>query len=246
MLLVLTQVFCIHALFGQKPTIAVESAYRATSSDIKPDIYKDKNHHKLKTTSDSVWYFNPFGVSLSPGISFPLGKFSEYVNPSFGFGFSFNLHVWKALSIEAGMLFRFLDNKKSVFIRYNDSLIECQTPLAVSIGGWIHRKIYKNHIVYTELIAGMSLEELSTDYIANTPDDSLVSLSTFGYALGLQNYFNCLGAQNIAIKLLYQNAFYNRNNMLVTEIGGHSISLALVYRFPPREPFYKKYYWLME
>jgi hypothetical protein len=241
-LLTLTYIFCVLSLNGQQ----TPKVFEPLSSAVKPENLIDEKHPLLKTAADNVWYFNPFGVSLSPGISFPIGKFSEYVNPSFGFGFTFNLHVWKAFSIEAGMLIRFLDNKKSVFIRYNDSLIQCQTPLAVGAGGWIHRKIYKNRMVYTELIAGMSLENISTDYVANTPEDSLVSLRTIGYAFGLQNYFACFGAQNIAIKCLYQNTFYNRDKILVTEIGGHTITFAFVYRFPPREPFYKKYYWLME
>lgn len=237
---------CGLRLSAQEGSIPDNARLSSDSLAYERNETKPLKHISRKSNADTIWYFNPFGVNLNPGLSLPIGRFSDYAKPSFSLGFSIDVHFWKALSIEYAFLFKFGMSKSPVTVRHADSVVQCLTPQAASIGGNLHYKLYKNRNVYTQLIAGLSFEALSTNYIAKTGDDSLVTIKTIGYSLGLQNWFSCFGKQNLGLRLLYQNAFYGRDSDLISDIGGQSLTFALAYRFPWREPFYKKYYWLME
>lgn len=187
------------------------------------------------STLDSIWSFHPFGVNLSPGITLPLGKFSEFVHPFFGFGFTFTLRFTKSLSLEFGMMFRFMNNKKPIEILYQDSLITTNTPQGANFGGWIHYNIIRNQHMYTDLVGGFSREYLSTEFKSMNGEDTItVGVKTFGGAFGIQNWFAFTRRQNMGLKLLYHFAPYNLDKILISQIGGHSITLAVMYRFPRR------------
>lgn len=197
------------------------------------------------STLDSNWSFHPFGVNLSPGISLPLGKFSEFVKPAFGFGFTFTLRFTKSLSLEFGMMVRFMNNKKPVDIKYQDSLISTNIPEGANFGGWIHYNVIRNRHIYTDLIGGFSREYLSTEYETIKDEDTItVGVKTFGCAFGIQNWFACFGHQNIGLKLFYQFVPYNRDKILISKLGGQTLTLAVIYRFPKRESKNFRYAWL--
>lgn len=126
-----------------------------------------------------------------------------------------------------------MNNKRPVEIFYQDSLISTNIPQGANFGGWIDYNVIRNRHLYTDLVGGFSWEASSTEYETKKDEDTvIVGIRTFGCAFGIQNWFAFTGRQTIGLKLLYHYAPYNLDKKLISQIGGHNVTLAVIYRFP--------------
>jgi len=202
-------------------------------------------HSRIANSNDSIWSFHPFSLTISPGIFIPVGKLSEYYGTCFQFNFSLGLKVAPKMRFELGLGPRFMSNKNKIEVRVNNIYYKTESPTSASLGGCFSYETFKNKNIFTELILGLTWEPLDTKLKNPNPKDqydSIVNISTFGISLGTNIWSNIIGRNNLGVKILYTYAPYNIDYILVSNIGGHFISLSVSYRFPKREPENLRYY----
>ncbi len=120
-----------------------------------------------------------------------------------------------------------------------------ETSMSGSVGGWITHSMFKNKHIFTEITSGFSWEPLNTKAKNPNPkneNDSLFSVSSWGFSLGINTWFNTFGNHNIGLKIMYHFAAYDRDRLLKSELGGHLYSVSLVYRFLRRKDIFREYY----
>ena len=219
-------------VFSQKP------------ASLKQEYYNSKMKH-LERSYDNNWYFFPVSFNLFPGIYLPIGKLSEYYYPGFQFGFSLELMISKKIRIEYVIVPRFMNNKNQIEVYVNDTILKTNTPMSGSIGGSLSYNLYKNKHIFLELFSGLAWEPIDTEIIDPNPKndkDSLLDISTMGFSIGINTWINTFRNHNFGVKTVYNYAGYNRDKILKSNIGGHSFSVSLVYKFPKRDEAYRKYF----
>lgn len=214
----------------------------ATSTAFSQDTTKTI-HSKLSDSSslDSIWSFSPGSVNISAGMCVPLGKLSEYYNPCFQMGFGFSFKISRKVRFDLGINPRFLIDKKKPEFIINNTVTEANTPISLSIGGWATYRLFRNKFLFTELVSGFHYEPLDIDNPHPTSSkDSVLNIETWGISVGMNTWLNIAGKQNLGLRVMYNYAPYNNDKMLVSDIGGHFASVSLCYKFPKRDPSYKR------
>jgi len=173
----------------------------------------------------------------------PIGKLSEYYDPSPQLGVGFGFKISPKVRCDLGMTPRFLISKKKPEFIINNAVVEANTPVSFSVGGWATYRIFRNKSLFTDLVSGLHYEPLEIDNPNPTGSkDSVLYISTGGISFGMNTWINKFGKQNFGFKVLYTYAPYNRDKMLVSNIGGHSASVSLCYKLPQRDIYYKRKY----
>jgi len=213
------------------------------SKIISADQYKNNTN----VDYDSIWCFHPFSINIYSGLWTPIGTLNDYFNPSLKLGASFGLMVSNNMKIELGINGIIQNNESKLDLVENDVVTSTRKTTGASLGGWLTYSVYKDRNFYIDLLTGVTWESIDTDIENpnNDPNekyDSLLSVSTYGISLGTDIWINKFGIHNVGIRILYSYAAYNRDEILISKIGGHSISTSLIYRFPRRQQFFRKYY----
>jgi hypothetical protein len=220
------------------------------SSNFGQELKESNSTDKKKSSDltvdyDSIWCFHPFSADFSAGLYMPIGKLSDFIKPSFQVGLGLGIMVSNKSRIQLGIYPRFIRSNSSFLVNHKDTILFAEPDISGSLGGWISHEIYKDKLFYTELIAGISWEPFDAvvRYPAvNIANDS-INISTLGFSLGLNTWINTFGAHNVGLKVMYQFAAYDKAEILVDHLGGHSLSITLVYRFSKRSVLNRKYYY---
>jgi hypothetical protein len=200
------------------------------------------SQESVKQNHDSLWYFHPFSIDLLAGVWIPMGKLSEYYSPSAQFGESFGLMVIKKVRVQFWMMPRFLNQNKPLPIKINDSIVYYRKEkLGASIGGWVSYTFYQDKHVSTELMTGVTWENIPTDVQKPNSKDTL-SVSGLGLSIGINSWINTFSRLNFGLRAIYTYTTYEKSKYLSSSIGGHSITFSLVYRFPSRKKEFKRWY----
>jgi len=196
----------------------------------------------VKQSYDSLWYFYPFSIDLSVGIWTPIDKLSQYYNPSPQFGGGFGLMVSRKMRFQLWIMPRILNQKNPILLNLNDSVMEYKKKsVGASLGGWLSYTFYQDRIVSTEILTGVTLEDIPTDIIKANKKDSL-SISGLGLSIGLNSWINTFHRLNFGLRAIYTYSTYDKSKYLASPIGGHSLTFSLVYRFQRRSQEFKKWY----
>lgn len=196
----------------------------------------------VKQNCDSLWYFYPFTIDLSAGVWTPINKLSDYYNPSPQFGGGFGLMVSRKMRFQLWVMPRILNQKKSLFLNLSDSVIEFKRNMVgASLGGWLSYTFYQDRKVNTEILTGITFEDIPTDILKANKKDSL-SISGLGLSIGINSWINTFRRLNFGLRAIYTYSAYDKSKYLAIPIGGHSFTFSLVYRFPRRSQEYKKWY----
>lgn len=196
----------------------------------------------VKQNCDSLWYFYPFTIDLSAGVWTPINKLSDYYNPSPQFGGGFGLMVSRKMRFQLWVMPRILNQKKSVLLNLSDSVIEFKRNMVgASLGGWLSYTFYQDRRVSTEILTGITFEDIPTDILKANKKDSL-SISGLGLSIGINSWINTFRRLNFGLRAIYTYSAYDKSKYLASPIGGHSFTFSLVYRFPRRSQEYKKWY----
>jgi len=200
------------------------------------------SQESIRPNHDSLWYFHPFSIDLSAGVWIPAGKLSEYYRPSAQFGASFGIMVSKKARFQLWIMPRLLNQKKPLLIKVNDSIVDYSKNLTgSSLGGWLSYTLYQGKYVSTEIMTGVSSEDIPTDVQKPNAKDSL-SVSGLGLSIGLNTWINTFSRLNFGLRTIYTYSTYDKSKNLATSIGGHSITCSLVYRFPRRSQSFERWY----
>jgi hypothetical protein len=204
---------------------------------------KSYSKSSLSSTLDSIWSFSPGSVNISAGMCVPLGKLSEYYNPCFQLGLGFGFKISSKVRFDLGISPRFLIQKKKPEFIINNTVTEAKTPISASMGGWVAYRMFRNKFAFAELVTGFHYEPLNIDNPKPTSSkDSVLNISTWGITLGMNTWLNISRKQNFGLRVMYNYAPYNKDKMLVSNIGGHLTSVSLCYKFPKRDASYKRDY----
>jgi len=196
----------------------------------------------VKQNYDSLWYFYPFTIDLSAGIWTPINKLSKYYNPSLQFGGGFGLMVSRKIRFQLWIMPRLLNQRETLFLKNNDSIIEYKNnSLGASLGGWLSYTIYQDKIVSTEILTGITWEDIPTN-IKNVSNNDSLSISGLGLSIGINSWINTFQRLNFGLRAIYTYTTYDKSKYLARPIGGHSLTFSLVYRFPRRSQEYRKWY----
>jgi len=196
-----------------------------------------------KHSANSNWYFYPFSVNITPGVWLPIGKLSEYYKPSFQLGFGLGFRITSKTRLDIGLTPRFLIGKNKVETTINNTIVQSNKAMGGSIGGWVNYNAFKNKFLFTEFVSGFHFEPLDIENPHPTSsNDSTINISTWGISCGINTWMNIFRKQNFGIRILYPYAPYNRDKQLISDIGGHSASVSLCYKFPKRSSTNKIYY----
>ena len=188
----------------------------------------------VKQNYDSLWYFYPFTIDLSAGVWTPIDKLSEYYYPSPQFGGGFGLMVSRKMRFQLWIMPRILNQKNSLLLNVNDSVIEFKkNSVGGSLGGWLSYTFYQDKIVSTEILTGITWEDIPTNIMKANNKDS-VSISGLGLSIGINSWINTFPKLNFGLRAIYTYSTYNNSKYLASPIGGHSLTFSLVYRFPRR------------
>lgn len=205
-------------------------------------------NNTAKPNNDSLWYFHPFSIDLLAGVWFPAGKLSQYYHPSAQFGGSLGIMITRKMRLQFWIMPRLLQPAKPIGIMVNDSIIyNSKKNSGASLGGWISRTVYQNKRMSAELISGITWEDIGTN--VENPNrrnkyDSLLSISSVGMSFGVNSWINTFKKLNFGVRAVYTYSTYDKSKNLAQPIGGSSMTVSLVYRFPKRRPSYKEYYTL--
>jgi len=211
------------------------------SKIVSPDTYE------IKQNFDSIWCFHPFSINIYSGLWTPIGSLNDYFNPSFKLGASFSLMVSDNMKIELGLNAIFQNNESDIILEENAIVDSTRKTTGASLGGWLTYSIYMDRNFYIDLLSGVTWETIDTDIEKpnvdpDEKDDELLSVSSIGFSFGTDIWINKFGIHNVGIRILYSYAAYNIDEILISQIGGHSISTSLIYRFPRRKQIFRKYY----
>lgn len=191
---------------------------------------------------DSLWYFHPFSIDLSAGLWIPAGKLAVYYRPSAQFGGSLGILVSKKMRFQLWIMPRLLQQQQPLSIITADSIVQYKKNLpGASLGGWLSYRFYQNRFVSTEMMAGVSWEDIPTTIQKNAGKDS-VSVSGLGLSIGVNSWINTAPKLNFGLRAVYTYTTYDRSKHLAGSIGGHAITFSLVYRFPGRSQSFKRRY----
>lgn len=194
-----------------------------------------KNYH-------SLWYFHPFSIDLTVGLWTPVGKLSHYCLPSAQFGAGLGLMVSKRMRFQYWIIPILLNQKNSIQLKVNDSIVDFKkNQLGSSIGGWLSYTFYQNKIVSTEILTGITWENLPTNILKANKKDT-ISISALGLSIGINSWINTFQGLNFGIRAIYTYSTYNKSEYLANSIGANSFTFSLVYRFPKRNQKFKKWY----
>lgn len=216
----------------------ISHSSKETIDNYQPNSYIDY---------DSIWCFHPFSINIYSGLWTPVGTLNDYFNPSAKLGASFGLMISKNMKIELGLNAIIHNNKDELELFADETSKNTNKTTGASLGGWLTYSVYKDRIIYLDILSGLTWETIDTDIenLNDDPEDEYddnLSVSTFGVSIGSDLWLNIIGTHNIGIRLLYSYAPYNNDDILKTKIGGHSISTSLIYRFPKRNQIFRKYY----
>ncbi len=196
----------------------------------------------VKPNYDSLWYFYPFSIDLSAGLWTPVGKLSKYYNPSAQFGASFGLMVSKRMRFQLWIMPRLLNQKKSILVNVNDSIVDFDKNIVgASLGGWLSYTYHQNKNFSNEIMTGATWESIPTNIIKPGKEDS-ITISSVGLSLGVNSWINIFPRQSFALRTIYTYATYNKSKYLASTIGGHSVTFSLVYRVQRRSKENKRWY----
>ena len=196
----------------------------------------------VKPNYDSLWYFHAFSIDLSAGVWTPIDKLSEYYYPSLQFGGGFGIMVSSKMRFQLWIMPRILNQKNSLLLNVNDSVIEFKkNSVGGSLGGWLSYTFYQDKIVSTEILTGITWEDIPTNIMKASKNDS-VNISGLGLSIGINSWINTSPKLNFGLRAIYTYSTYNKSEHLASPIGGHSLTFSLVYRFPRRSQEFKKSY----
>ena len=201
------------------------------------NIYSQKNN---VIKYDSLWYSHPFFIDLQAGVWTPIGKLSEYYNPSVQLGAGFGLGFRK-LQVQLMVMARFPSERILLPIKVNDSIVFGKTIIGGNVGGWINYSFFRNKFLCSETVIGFTHEFISTDVI-NPKNNDTLSVGGLGISLGFNSWFKTFSKLNFGLRTIYTYSRYDNSKNLANAIGGHSFTFSLVYRFPRRDPSYEKYF----
>lgn len=194
----------------------------------------------VKQNYDSLWYFYPFSIDLSAGIWIPVKKLSEYYNPSLQIGVGFGLMMSRKIRFQLWIMPRFLNQRNPFLLKNNDSLIVYnKNSVGASLGGWLSYTIYQDKIVSTEILTGITWEDIPSD-IKNSNKNNSLSISGLGLSIGINSWINTFQRLNFGLRTIYTYSTYDKSKYLVSPIGGNSFTFSLVYRFPRRSQEFRK------
>lgn len=203
-------------------------------------------NNAAKPNNDSLWYFHPFSIDLLAGVWIPAGKLSEFYHPSAQFGGSLGLMITRKMRLQFWIMPRLLQPVKPIGVLVNDSIIyNNRKNSGASLGGWVSHTVYQNRQISAELISGITWEDIGTN--VENPNrrkkyDSLLSISSVGLSIGVHSWIHTFKQLNFGLRAVYNYSTYDRSKNLAHPIGGSSITISLVHRFPKRRPSYKEYY----
>lgn len=190
-------------------------------------FYIENITNNIPANYNGVWDFFPVYFHISVGSYIPIGKLANFYNPGVQLGFGVGLIASK-IRLEFGIMPRYMNNKKEIEIYSLDTIVKTNAPEGGSIGGWVSYEIFKNKSIYTELVSGVSSELLSI------PNEKDPLIKTIGFSFGISSLINKFGKQNVGIRVLYNYAAYNKDNVLKSDLGGQFLTLSLTYSFPER------------
>jgi len=192
---------------------------------------------------DSIWSFCPGALNASAGTWMPLGKLSAYYSPCFQFGVGIGFKISHKIRCDLGLTPRFLIDKKKTEVIIDNTVTEVKTPSGISAGGCVNYRVFRNKLLFTELVAGFHSESIDINHPnPKSHADSTLDISTWGISLGMNTWINKFGKQNIGLRVLYNYAPFNNDKQLISDIGGHFVSVSLCYKFPGRDISYKRDY----
>ena len=195
-----------------------------------------------ETKRDTAWNIYPFTLNLSVGSWIPVGTLSEYFNPCVLVGFGFGFMLTEKMRMEYTVIPRFMNSKKQFDINVNNTVEKTNSSSGGSvIGGWLIYKVYADKNILLELTSGISWEALSTNIEDPDDKDETLDVSAIGFSIGMNSLINKFGKQNIGLSVWYNYAAYNNDKLLKSNIGGHSISISLIYRLPSRRVVHHMY-----
>lgn len=200
------------------------------------------SQESIKSNHDHLWYFHPFSIDLLAGVWMPAGRLSEYYRPSAQVGVSFGLMVYRKLRLQYWIMPRFLNQSQALPIKVSDSILSYgKNIIGASLGGGLSYTFYQDKWVSTEIMTGVSLEDIPTDVEKPNSKDSL-SVSGVGLSIGVNSWINTFSRLNFGLRAIYTYSTYDKSKYLASSIGGHSITFSLVYRFPRRSQNFERWY----
>jgi hypothetical protein len=196
----------------------------------------------VKQNCDSLWYFHPFTTDHSAGIWTPIGKLSKYYKPSLQFGLGLGLMVSSKMRFQLWIMPRVLTQKNPILLNLNDSDIEFKKKsVGGSFGGWLSYTFYQDRILSTEILTGITWENIPTNIMKANNKDTL-SISGLGLSIGINSWFNTFHRLNFGLRAIYTYSTFDKSKYLASPIGGHLLTFSLVYRSPRRSQEFKKWY----
>lgn len=194
-----------------------------------------------KVNLDSIWCFHRFSIEAAVGSWMPIGKLNEFYKPSikvdFGFGLMFLNKAW----IHYLASYRGLNPKQPILLNVNNQLIGVDAKtFETSLGGWLSYSIYQNKIINTEIVGGVTWENVSSDILNKKVNDT-ISISTTGLSLGFNTWINSFYGLNFGIRGIYTYSSFDKSKYLANPIGRSSFSISLIYRHSRRNIKYR--YW---
>ena len=127
-------------------------------------------------------------------------------------------------------------------LNLHDSVLEYnKNSLGASLGGWLSYTFYQDKIVSSEILTGITWENIPTDIKTENKKDS-ISISGLGLSIGINTWVNKFHRQNLGLRAVYSFSTYDNSKYLASTIGGHSLTFSLIYRIPRRSQEYKKWY----
>ena len=200
------------------------------------------SQERARPNYDSLWYFHPFSVDLLVGVWTPVNNLSEYYYSGAQFGAGFSLMTSKKTRIHLLLMPRILKQRSSIFLKVIDSTYEySDNTIGASIGGWMTYNFYRGKIICPEIITGLTWEDIPTNILKENKKDT-VSISGLGLSIGINSWFNTFNKLNFGLRAVYTYSTFDNSKYLAKPIGGHSLSLSLVYRFANRDYKNKKWY----
>ncbi|MBP1630727.1 MAG: hypothetical protein H6Q15_1620 [Bacteroidetes bacterium] len=204
---------------------------------VVPTFAQDNNKVKL----DSIWCFHRFSIEAAVDSWTPIGKLHEFYNPSVKFDAGFGLMFLNKMWIHYLASYRGLNPKQPILLNVNNDLTEVKAKsFETSLGGWLSYSIYQNRIINTEVVAGVTWENVATGIINKKNKDTL-SISATGLSLGFNTWINSFYGLNFGIRTIYTYSTFDKSKYIAHPIGGHSFSISLIYRHPRRN--IKHRYW---
>lgn len=196
----------------------------------------------VKQNYDSLWYFHPFSVDLSAGVWIPTGKLCDYYNPSAQFGGGLGIMISKKMRFQLWVMPRVLNQNEPLPLKVNDSTIHGKKNLlGGSVGGWLSYTFYQGKILSSEVITGVSREDIPTVLEKSISNDTL-TVAGLGLSIGINSWINTFSRLNFGLRAIYTYTTYDKSKYLASSIGGHSITFTIVYRFPRRSQDFKRWY----